>query len=87
MATVAKHDGCQDVSWGELLMSGGICLLTSTMTQLRPKDLVKPFIIMACLFLGPAYLHWGSLPCKLGLHAVYYAKTECEILSISETFI
>lgn len=56
-------------------------------TSIKPG---KSFIIMASLFIGPAYLqclHWGSRPCKLGLHAIYYAKTEYEILSISETFI
>lgn len=55
-------------------------------TSIKPSE---SFIIMACLFIGPAYLqclHRGALHCKLGLHAIYYAKTEYESLSISETF-
>lgn len=56
-------------------------------TSIKPGE---SFIIMVCVFIGPAYLqslHWGLQPCKLGLHAIYYAKTEYETLSISETFI
>lgn len=52
--------------------------------------LAESFIIMAYLFVGPAYLqrlHWGSLSCKLGLHAICYAKTEYQILSNSETSV
>lgn len=55
-------------------------------TSIKPRK----FIIMACLFIGPAYLqclHWGALQGKLGLHAIYYAKTEYEIFSISVTFV
>lgn len=56
-------------------------------TSIKPAE---SLLLMACLFIGPAYLqclHWGSPLCKLGLRAIYYAKTEYEIFSISETFI
>lgn len=56
-------------------------------TSIKPR---KSFIIMACLFVGPVYLqclHWGALQCKLGLHAIYYAKTAYEMFGISVTFL
>lgn len=93
MATVAKRMDAK--MWG--LRSGENCWCQGESACSRQQrcsaDLNKAtqeFIIMACLFIGPAYLqclHWGALQCKLGLHAIYYAKTEYEIFSISVTFV
>lgn len=92
MVTVAKQDGCP-----ELCALGRIADVRGNLSAHANKDAAQtsikpaqPFFRMASLFIGPAYLqclHEGSLPCKLGLCAIYYAKTEYEILSTTETFI
>lgn len=93
MATVAKHTDAK--KWGLCARENCWCQGESACSRQQrcSSDLNKAtqdFIIMACLFIGPAYLqclHWGALQCKLGLRAIYYAKTEYEIFSISVTFV